>query len=172
MATWLGTLTRGGLLIGSTEESGIMVAIDVVGEDRLSDLREWIAGQKAEVRERERRAALECCIYMAHADRDVAPEETALLEQIIDRSDLELEEEETLRDMLLHPPDLDGIAERLTHPVLREILLALAWELAAVDGRIDDAEQDFFGDLAGRLGVDSARAGEIRDAVGARTSAV
>ena len=69
------------------------------------------------------------------------------------------------------PPSLDGLESRLTHPTLRELMLALSWELAGTDGSVDKAEAAFSEGLAKRLGVDEARADELRGAVSERLSA-
>ena len=68
------------------------------------------------------------------------------------------------------PPPIDGIEHRLTSPVLRELMLALAWELALVDGRIEPAESELYSDLAKRLGVPNDRAEAIRGAVSEKIS--
>ena len=47
-------------------------------------------------------------------------------------------------------------------------MLALSWELALADGRVDDAEASLYRALAAELSVSEARAAEIRDAVGER----
>ncbi|MFW6087775.1 MAG: DUF533 domain-containing protein [Myxococcota bacterium] len=165
MSTWLGTLARGGVLRNTTEEAGVAVAAYVVGEDRLSELREWMAAQPPEVVEREQQAAIEVCIWMAQADRNLDPNEREMLEQIVTAGDLDFDAQESLIAAMDTPPDAKVIEGRLTHPVLRELLLALAWELALADGRIDDSEQAFYRQLTERLSVDPARAEKIRAAV-------
>lgn len=166
MSTWLGTLARGGVLRNTTEEAGVAVAAYVVGEDRLSELREWMKAQPREVVEREQIAAIEVCIWMAQADRQLDPSERALLEDVVNASGLEYAAQERLIASLENPSSLDGLETRLTHPVLRELLLALSWELALADGRIDEGEQKFYADLATRLGVPDPRATEIRTSIG------
>ena len=111
------------------------------------------------------------CIWMAHADRKMDPEEAHLLRQIVMESDLDEEARDELVQASHDPPSLDGIEERVTHPVLRELLLALSWELATADGRVSDAERAFHVGLAKRLQVDENRAEEIRDSVTQRLSA-
>jgi hypothetical protein len=165
MATWVGVLARGGILKSPTEEKGVFVAIEVVGEDRLSQLRSWVKRQEPDVREREKRAAVEVCIWMAHADRNLDPQEAALLEQVIRSSELSQEAVDELLLSLKDPPPLKGIAERLTQPVLRELMLALAWELALVDGIVDLREEECHAGLAGDLGIPTIRASAIRAAV-------
>jgi len=171
MSTWLGTLARGGLLRSAYEEAGVAVAAWVVGEERLSQLREWMKRQPRDVVSREQRGAVEVCIWMAHADRAIDPEETHLLRQIV----LDAELEDDVRDELVEaahaPPPLDGIADRVTHPVLRELLLALSWELATADGSIATSEREFHGELARMLDIADERAREIRQEVVERVSA-
>lgn len=171
MATWLGTLARGGVLRAEHEEAGVAVASYVVGEERLGELRQWMTAQPAEVVAREQRGAIEVCTWMAHADRRVDPEEAHLLRQIVLESDLDEETRDALVQASHDPPSLEGIESRVTHPVLRELLLALSWELATVDGRVSDAERDFHVGLAKRLGVDAGRAEELRGSVTERLSA-
>lgn len=168
MASWLGALARGGVLGDSWEQAGQAVAAFVVGEAELDELRGWFAAQPAEVATRERRAAIEVCIWMAHADRNVDVEETHLLRQIIGSSLLDEDTQDELVREAHEPPSLAALEKRLTHPVLRELLLALCWELASADGRVDRSERDFYTGLARRLGVGDVRAAEIQRAIGER----
>ena len=170
MTHWIGTLASGGIIRSAHEEAGLTVAIFVVGEDRLSELREWMVAQSRETIAREQRAAIEICIWMANADRKLDPEEAHLLKQLIGKSGLDDDTQDLLVAEVHDPPSLAGVEDRLTHPVLRELLLALSWELAMSDGSIDASEENFATGLAVRLGVDEARAAEIKDAVVARVS--
>ena len=52
--------------------------------------------------------------------------------------------------------------DRLTHEVLRELMLALCWEMASADGEVASQEEAFHTGLAKRLGVSDERAGELR----------
>jgi len=165
MSTWLGTLSRGGIIRDPHEEAGVAVAAYVVGEDRLSQLREWMASEPEEVRTREQRGAIQVCFWTAHADREVAEEERDLLRQIVLASELPEGERSTLLEQS-EEPSLRGIEKRVTHPVLRELLLALSWELAAADGRIHDMERAFHQGLAKRLEIPEGRAAEIRESIG------
>jgi len=54
--------------------------------------------------------------------------------------------------------------------VLRELMLALAWELAASDGHIQWDEVEGYAHLAERLGVPEARADELKTAMLERIS--
>ncbi len=165
MAGWLGLFSRSGVLDEAARETGSALAAFVVGEDALAETARWFGAQPREARERERRAAIELCIWMAHADRDVAPEERHLLRDLVQRSGLSEDAQDELVSAVHSPPPIDGIEARLTHPVLRELILALAWELAMADGRIHDAESALFAELAERLSVGADRAREIREAI-------
>lgn len=162
MATWLGALSRGGVLRDDREEAGVAVAAFVVGEEELGALRDWLGVQPADVIAREQRAAIEVCIWMAHADRDVAHEEAELLRAIVLASELDESVREELYLEVGEPPPLGEVHTRLTHPVLRELMLALSWELACADGRIDPVERELHDGLAKRLEVSHDRAAEIR----------
>lgn len=171
MASWLGALARGGVL-GAREDrwdaAGRAVAAYVVGEPQLDALRAWFADQPREIATRERRAAVEVCIWMAHADREIDPEEVHLLREIIGASALDEDVQDELVRESHEPPSLAGVERRLTHPVLRELLLALCWELATSDGRVASTERDFYQGLAKRLEIGAVRAAEIQRAIGER----
>lgn len=165
MTSWLGSLARGGVLGRAHALAGEAIASFVVGEDALGELRAWLRDQSDEIATRERRAAIEVCIWMAHADREVHSEERAMLRDLVAQSGLDEDTQDALVTAVHEPPSLDGIETRLTHPVLRELLLALAWELAQADERIHDAEREAYGELARRLGVSHERANQIRESV-------
>jgi uncharacterized tellurite resistance protein B-like protein len=186
MSTWLGALAKGGVIGASPgsarsddstsrgasarsehEEAGEAVAAFVVGDERLEELRRWWGTLSPEDVAREKNAAIEICIWMANADRRLDPEEAHMLRAIILESGLDEDAQDELVAAVDDPPSLAAIEERLTHPVLRELLLALAWELAAADGEIDLRERDFHVGLALRLGIDQARAREIRESISA-----
>jgi len=163
MTGWLGLLARGGVLQDGAGAKA--VASFVVGEERVGELAAWFGTQDVEAARRERRAAVELCIWMAHADREVSPEERLLLRQLVARSGLDEDTQDELVHAVHHPAPIDRIEQRLTHPVLRELMLALAWELAMADGRIDGAELALYTSLADRFGIDPERATEIRGAL-------
>ena len=144
---------------------GKSLAAYVVGEPRLEELRAWFAKASYAVAVRERRAAVEVCIWMAHADREVHPEERHLLRQIVAHSGLDADSQDALVEAIHTPPPIDGVEDRLTQPVLRELMLTLAWELALSDGHVDDTESALFSDLAKRFGIDRERAATIRSAM-------
>lgn len=168
MASWLGALSKVGLIDQEQGDTPAVVAQLVVGEEGFGALRDFFASATPEVRERERRAAIEVCIWMVHADRRVDPEEIALLREIIGRSGLSDDVQDELVEAAHEPPSLEAIEDRLTHPVLRELLLALSWELASVDGNVARAERDFYTGLSKRLGVSPARAAEIQRSIAER----
>lgn len=170
MSTWVGVLSRSGIVKGEVENAGVALATFVVGEPRVEELRAWLRAQPQEIVTREKRGAIEVCIWMANADRKLDPEEAHFLRTIIGESGLDDDTVDALVQSIHDLPSLDGIEERLTNPVLRELMLALAWDLATADGSVDRLEEAFHVGLAKRLGVDSARATELRDAVTQRLS--
>lgn len=172
VSTWVGALARGGVLKNGVEQAGVALATFVVGEERLTELREWLASQPADVVVREKRGAIEVCIWMANADRELDPEEAYFLRTIISESGLGDDDVDTLVQAIHDLPSLEGIETRLTHPVLRELMLSLAWELANADGSVDRLEEAFHIGLASRLGVPSQRAAELRSAMTDRLSLV
>ncbi len=166
MAGWLGSLGKAGVIDG--EADGDAVAAFVVGQNELEELRRFLTSVPVEVRDRERRAAIEVCIWMVHADRVVDPEEVNLLREIIASSGLSEDAQDELVLASHEPPSLEGIETKLTHPVLRELMLALSWEIAAIDGNVARAERDFYTGLSKRLGVPAVRASEIQRSVSER----
>lgn len=168
IATWLGTLARAGLVDSEHEAAGQAVAAYVVGEANVDSLREWLEAQDAEVRSREQEAAIEALIHMALVDRELHTDEEQLLLAIIENADLTKAAQKNLVRRIAAPRALEGIGERLTHPVLRELLLAMGWEMALADGRIDPAERRLYDRMAELLGVTQARATELREALHAQ----
>ena len=169
MTTWMGALSRSGVLPSTdAARAGEAVAAYVVGEERMQDLRSFFEKAEPAEKTRERRAAVRACIAMAQSDRDVHPEERHLLRSLVANSGLDADTQDELVMLVHEPESLDGLEDELTHPVLRELMLALVWELALADGRVDDSETDFYRALAAQLDVDSARAQEISDAVAER----
>jgi len=171
MSTWVGALARSGILKNEVENAGVAVATYVVGEDRVGELRTWLSSQPSEVVVREKKAAIEVCIWMANADRKLDPEEAYFLRTIIMEAGLDDDTVDELVQDVHELPSLDGIEDRLTHPVLRELMLALSWDLATADGSVDRLEEAFHVGLAKRLGIESGRADELRAAVTDRLSA-
>lgn len=171
MSTWVGALAKTGVLAGRAhEEAGVALAAFVVGESRITELRAWLDAQPKEVVVREKRAAIEVCIWMANADRKLDPEEAHLLRTLVGESGLDDDTVDELVQSIHDLPSLEGIEDRLTHPVMRELMLAFCWELASADGEVDRLEEAFHVGLARRLDVDSQRAKELRDAMIQRVS--
>lgn len=170
VSTWVGAFAQSGLLKTGVQQAGVALATFVVGESRVAELREWLGQQSPDVVKREKRGAIEVCIWMANADRNLDPEEAHFLQTIIGESGLDDDTVDELVQAVHDLPSLEGIETRLTHPVLRELMLALAWELASSDGKIDRLEEAFHVGLAKRLGVDSKRATDLRDAMNQRVS--
>lgn len=162
---WLGILASG-MLVDHEDEEAAEAACKVVGEDKVSELREWFAAQTPETRQLVEAAVIEGCIAMMHADRDAKPEERALVERVIDSAHLDAHVRETLGKAMAKPPRVESIPTRVAHPVLRELLLVLAWELAKADGKIEESERGEYGVLAALLSVDKERAAELRKALG------
>lgn len=170
IASWIGTLASGGLITNPHQEAGLSVAAYVVGESRLSDLREWLLRlEPAEVVVAQK-AAIEALIWMANADRKLDPEEAHLLKEIIMRSRLDDDEQDLMVAAVHDPPSLKALAARIGHPVLAELLVALAWELADADGDISRSEESFMVGLGEKLGVKPERVAEIREAIVARVA--
>jgi uncharacterized tellurite resistance protein B-like protein len=162
---WLGVLGTG-VLRDRADEQSVLAAARVVGEDRLDDLRKWFAGQPRDRSAAVRSAVIECCLAIVHADRVVQPAERSAMEALIERSHLDLERRRALKAAVDKPPrPLDLAIRDVAHPVLRELLLVLAWELARADGKLDDAERGMYGLLAAKLGVAPERAAELRGAL-------
>ncbi|MBX3274908.1 MAG: DUF533 domain-containing protein [Sandaracinaceae bacterium] len=162
MVTWVGALCRGGLLMGRAEEEGAELALRLLGEEALVGLREWFAAQPAAITLRERRGAIHACIWIAHADRDVAEEEVAMLQSIVAASDLAPDAQDELLAAIDAPLDAEAIARELTQPGLRELVLALAMALAQSDHRLDPEEQSALDALAGAFGISADRAATLR----------
>ncbi len=165
MATWVGALARGGILMGRSEELGAELAFRVLGERGLARLREHFAKQSADVVQRERRGAIHACIWMAHADRRIVREEMDLIGRIIAHSDLPNAAQEDLEAAIVEPQDPEWFADEVTQPELRELILALSWELARIDGRLDEDEREAHRTLANVFGVSPERAKELRQIV-------
>src|SRR5690606_21902245 len=109
MTGWLGLLARGGVL---ADGGAGAVASFVVGEEQVAQLAAWFQTLDGESARRERRAAIELCIWMAHADREVSPEERLLLRQLVARSGLDDDTQDALVHAVDHPAPIDQGAQR------------------------------------------------------------
>ena len=165
MTSWIGSLASGGLLLDAHEQAGIAVAAYVVGRASMNRLRLWLTAQTADEIAGVQRAAIDVCVWIANADRELHEDEASVLEQIVRYSRLPTESQEQLCASFREPPSLKRIEKRVEHPALRELLIALGWELAAVDGRIDDREQMFMTGLARRFEISEERLAEIKEAI-------
>ena len=96
---------------------------------------------------------------MANADRKLDPEEAHFVKQLVMYSGLDEDTVDALVMSVHDLPSLDDLESRLTHETLRELMLALCWELAGADGDVDRSELAYFAGLAKRLGVAESRAG-------------
>lgn len=161
LARWLGLLSSG-RLIGEEAEQSIEHARRVLGTERLVDLRRWFANADPIDVADAKRAAIEACLAIVHADRKVADEERELMDRIVELSELDEGSQAMLRHAFDEPPDLDAVAPRIRHLALRELVLALAWQLALADGRVVPEEYGEYGLLADRLAIPPPRASELR----------
>jgi uncharacterized tellurite resistance protein B-like protein len=162
---WLGLLASG-VLENWEDEEAIDAAIEIVGEARLSELREWVAQQSHATIQGLDATAIEVCIWMARADGEVSEAERLHIEELIAASHLDAETDARVREAWERRPNLVGLAERLPHPVLRELLLVLAWQTAFADGRLDRVEQGGELLLSTLLAVPDERAYALRRALG------
>ena len=161
MATWLGSLLRG-------DDFGTDVALvtGILGAEGLARLRAWIAEQPDDLVVREKVGAIHACIWMVQADRETHPSEVQALQDVIAKSELPWGEQTKLLAALNQPMTPETIAADLSNPQLRELMLAVAWEMARADGRVDEGEISAYEELAAAFGVTLARSEEIRAAVG------
>jgi tellurite resistance protein len=140
MATWVGALARGGLLITEEEALGAQLALDLIGEGALSELRQWFADQPAGIVDRERAGAIRACIWVAQADRELEERERELIARVIQQSELPAATQRELfarlEDLEGAPEALDDLRAALTQPGLRQLMVALGYSLAHLDGRI------------------------------------
>lgn len=169
IATWVGVLSDSGLLRGEREAEGVILATQVVGEQRLSELRYWLAQQTPASIVAQRTAAIELCIWMAVVDRVIDPSERELLSEVICSANLDGREEQRLLGLLASAlsdvrklTHVETLAELLDHPTLRELMLAMTWHVALIDGYIDDLEVASYHRLAAIFGVDANSAQRIK----------
>ena len=141
------------------------MAAKAVGIEELKTLRDWMRTADPKEVVRERCGAIEACIAMAHADREISADERLFLSRLVGHSLLNEDTQDDLVSAVHEPPSLQHIEEKITRPALRELIIALAWELANAYGVLDKRENDFHIGLAKRLSVTSDRATEIRNAV-------
>lgn len=169
--TWVGALSSSGVLAGEdaeaspSDKAGRALATFVLGESALDALSRFLRGVDDAEAAEERSAAVEVCVWMAHADRHLHDEERRMLENLVATSRLTRSQQAKLTAAIDDPPPLEGLERRLTHPVLRELIMALAWELALSDGVVDAEEEALFLRLATQLDVPLRRAQELRDAM-------
>lgn len=160
---WVTLLSPTALLHGERDDWAVRAATRVVGETRLAELREYLEREPADRAAALRSAAIEICIWMAVSDRVVDPREREVLAEAVEGAELAPEETARLVELcrsalgdvrkLAHP---ETLAERADHPVLRELLLALAWQVALADDYVDDLELRSFHRLAGIFGIEEA----------------
>lgn len=162
---WLGLLGSG-LVEDAMDEEAVDAAISIVGEEPLSQLREWISQQPHAVIQELDATVIEVCIWMTQADGVTTDDERAHIERLIEASRLDTATEARVRQAWTTRPHLTGLTERLPHPVLRELLLVLAWQTAHADGQVTRGEQGGEVLLSALLGVPDERAYALRRALG------
>lgn len=162
---WLGLLGSG-LLESWEDEEAVEAAIKIVGEEQLSALREWLTHLPHAAVQEIDATAIEVCVWMAQADGEVTDGERAHIDELIAASRLDPKTEARVREAWNRRPNLQGLADRLPHPVLRELLLVLAWQTAFADGHLNRFEQGGELLLSTLLGVSEDRAYALRRALG------
>lgn len=162
MVTWLGAYLRGAEADEEDARHGEAIARRVLGEDGVATLRAHLSDPAR--LHRERVGAIHAAIWMVKADREVADAEAEILDALIAHSELPWGEQQKLLAAVREPLSPERIAEELTEPALRELMLGLTWAIARADGRLDDRERDAFDALAAAFDVDEARRAAIRDA--------
>jgi uncharacterized tellurite resistance protein B-like protein len=172
VSSWVALLSPNALLHGARDEAAVHAAARVVGEPRLAELRQYLTEEPDDRAVLLRSAAIEICIWMAVSDRVVDPVEREVLADLVARAELPAAETVRLIDLCrsalgerLGMRELADIAERADHPVLRELLLALAWQVALADDFVDDLEIRSFERLAGIFGIEAADRERIRSAL-------
>jgi uncharacterized tellurite resistance protein B-like protein len=162
---WLGLLGSG-LLENWEDQEAIDAAVQIVGEAPLTDLRDWLAHQSHATIQELDATAIEVCIWMARVDGTPSEAERAHIEELISSSKLDPSTIERVRHAWERRPNLLGLAARLPHPTLRELLLVLAWQTAFADGRLSRVEQGGEVLLSTLLAVPEERAYALRRALG------
>lgn len=157
---WVGPFLR-----GEAPDEGAALAARVLGDDGMAALRAHFEQASADELEAQRVGALHACIWMVQADREVADAEARVLDALIAHSELPWARQQQLIAAIAEPRTPEALAEELTQPQLRELMLGLLWRIALADGRLDDEESDAHARLSAAFGVDEARAAAIRDAV-------
>jgi uncharacterized membrane protein YebE (DUF533 family) len=161
IARWLGILSTG-LLDGEDDQRSVERAARVLGETRLGELREWFQRTPAATTRAALIAAIEAAIAMAQADRDVAETERELVERLVQLARLDDAAKIQIFAALEKRAGLDDLRARIAQPALAELALALAWQVAGVDDRIEESERGTYGELAKRLGIEPERAKALR----------
>lgn len=161
VARWMGILSSG-MLIGEEAERSALRARRVLGGERLRELRAWFDAQPPAVIADAKVAIVEAVMSIACADSKLDERERELAERIIDLAELDEGVASPLRERISQPPELDAIVPRIPHPSLRELVLVMAWQMATVDGHVEQSEHGAYGVLADRLGITPVRAQELR----------
>lgn len=161
VARWLGIFTTG-MLVGADADRSLERAVAVLGEAHVAELRAWFRDTPKDRVLDAKRAVITAAIAVAHADHQVQDSERELVGRLVQLAEFDDESAAALVASLDTRPVLDAVAPRIAHPALRELALVIAWQIANADAAVDVAERGIFGELAKRLGIEAARAKELR----------
>lgn len=165
MMRWLAGLTKAARDRDVFLRDGERIVGHIAPTEAVAALRDWLVQEPPKTVIEEQRAVIEACIRMAHANREIDLEERAELRELIAWSGLDEDATDELVAEVHSPPPLGDLRERVRHPVLRDVLLALAWTMAMADGSADAPEKKLFAELVSKLGVTPEHAEKIRKAM-------
>ncbi|MFK7991323.1 MAG: DUF533 domain-containing protein [Sandaracinaceae bacterium] len=164
MVTWVGAALQG-IDLTPDQADRSRWADTLLGEGAMDGIRAHFADQPPDQPERERVGAILACIWVAQADRVVTQEEREMLVLVVENAGVAPWRRAELLDAIDTPVDLAAITTELTHPALRELVIALGWRLAASDDDIAEEERVAMATLAEALEVSSERVTAIRAAL-------
>ena len=118
-----------------------------------AEVARFFSSASAEESSRQRRAALEVCIWVAHADALLHEDEQAILERLIGQSGLAWKDQQALFGAARRKPDIDEIATRLTDPGLRKAIYGVARKIVRADGEVHDDERSALAQLRAALEI-------------------
>lgn len=161
IARWLGILSTG-VLDGEDDQRSVERAARVLGEERLGELREWFGSAAPATVRGAKIAVIEAAVAVAQADRDVADTERELAERMVQLAGLDDAAKIQIFATLEKRAALEDLRSRVAQPALAELALALAWQMANADDRVEESERGTYGELAKRLGIEPERAKALR----------
>lgn len=164
MITWVGAALQGTPWNEAQLES-LPWADALLGAGAMESIHGDFAGKPPDQAERERVGAILACIWVAQADRVITEEERAALAAVVESAGVAPWRRTELLDAIETPVALEGILTELTHPRLRELVLALGWHIAASDHDIADEERAALATLARALEISAERVTAIRAAL-------